>query len=289
MNINRDNYEKYFIDYLDGTLSPDLIHDLHTFLLLNEDLSALLEGMEVIKLTPPPIKYAFKENLKKDLLHACPDYYAIASAEASLTTEDQTFLNRSLQKNNIEKEKTIYQQLKLKPDTTIYYPKKSKLYHPSYRKFWYRYCSVAAVFLFILSSGILLLQTNEQEHPMPIATLILPTPDEIPPIEYPVFMEAIGHSNTPQSRIQTPRLRIKRIPVAQIRELPIPKITQTVTNDWDRIQIISSPTDSELILSENAVDWKPSESNFFTDNIFSSVFHAGKIITESIKNNTIKE
>lgn len=28
MNINRNNYEKYFIDYLEGTLSKDDIHDL---------------------------------------------------------------------------------------------------------------------------------------------------------------------------------------------------------------------------------------------------------------------
>lgn len=31
MNINRNNYEKYFIDYLECTLSKDDIHDLRVF------------------------------------------------------------------------------------------------------------------------------------------------------------------------------------------------------------------------------------------------------------------
>ena len=51
MNINRNNYEKYFIDYLEGTLSKDDIHDLRVFLLFNQDLAELLDDIAKIKLT----------------------------------------------------------------------------------------------------------------------------------------------------------------------------------------------------------------------------------------------
>jgi len=70
MNINRNNYEKYFIDYLEGTLSKDDIHDLRVFLLFNQDLAELLDDIAKIKLTAPSVRYTRKENLKKDELHA---------------------------------------------------------------------------------------------------------------------------------------------------------------------------------------------------------------------------
>ena len=82
MNINRNNYEKYFIDYLEGTLSKDDIHDLRVFLLFNQDLAELLDDIAKIKLTAPSVRYTRKENLKKDELHACKDYYAIAIRSA---------------------------------------------------------------------------------------------------------------------------------------------------------------------------------------------------------------
>ena len=66
MNINRNNYEKYFIDYLEGTLSKDDIHDLRVFLLFNQDLAELLDDIAKIKLTAPSVRYTRKENLKKE-------------------------------------------------------------------------------------------------------------------------------------------------------------------------------------------------------------------------------
>lgn len=88
MNINRDNYESYFIDYLDGSLTPEQVGEVRAFLLLNEDLAEMLEDTDLVKLQIPHIKYSGKAALRKDELHACPDYYAIAAAENALTKED---------------------------------------------------------------------------------------------------------------------------------------------------------------------------------------------------------
>ena len=95
MNINRNNYEKYFIDYLEGTLSKDDIHDLRVFLLFNQDLAELLDDIAKIKLTAPSVRYTRKENLKKDELHACKDYYAIAIACLLYTSPSPRDMRRS--------------------------------------------------------------------------------------------------------------------------------------------------------------------------------------------------
>ena len=147
MNINRNNYEKYFIDYLEGTLSKDDIHDLRVFLLFNQDLAELLDDIAKIKLTAPSVRYTRKENLKKDELHACKDYYAIAIAENSLSTQDISDIKHSSRKQEITKQAEVYRQLKLTPDTKIRYTRKSKLYHSAYRQLGYKYSSIAAILL----------------------------------------------------------------------------------------------------------------------------------------------
>ena len=139
MNINRNNYDKYFIDYLEGTLSKDDIHDLRVFLLFNQDLAELLDDIAKIKLTAPSVRYTRKENLKKDELHACKDYYAIAIAENSLSTQDISDIKHSSRKQEITKQAEVYRQLKLTPDTKIRYTRKSKLYHSAYRQLGYKY------------------------------------------------------------------------------------------------------------------------------------------------------
>lgn len=49
-NINRENYERFFIDFIDGTLSDDLQAALHVFLLSHPDLATELEEVSGFKL-----------------------------------------------------------------------------------------------------------------------------------------------------------------------------------------------------------------------------------------------
>lgn len=67
MKITRDNYEIYFIDYLDGTLPPELIDELKAFLLVNRDLEDQLQSVENCRLPIPSEHFPDKESLKKTL------------------------------------------------------------------------------------------------------------------------------------------------------------------------------------------------------------------------------
>lgn len=65
-------------------------------------------------------------------------------------------------------------------------------------------------------------------------------------------------------------------------ELPICGITPTSVQEAAKIRM-SSPAfnSSELILTENAIAWKPSESKFLSNNLFSSMINTGKMIAEN--------
>ena len=59
--ISRNNYEVFFLDYLEGKLSEEELGMLRTFLEFNPDLAVELEGMEQMRLQPERIVFMEKE------------------------------------------------------------------------------------------------------------------------------------------------------------------------------------------------------------------------------------
>ena len=63
--INRDNYERYFAEYLDGALPASEQAAFDAFLLLNQDLAEQLEDLDLIRLSPSVIPFEKKEKIRK--------------------------------------------------------------------------------------------------------------------------------------------------------------------------------------------------------------------------------
>ena len=62
MKIDRNNYEQYFIDYLDGRMDTDREKILLSFLKFNPDLKKELDGMEKAYLFPSVHAYQHKDD-----------------------------------------------------------------------------------------------------------------------------------------------------------------------------------------------------------------------------------
>ena len=148
MKINRENYEPYFIDLLDGTLSNEMVDELLDFLRLNPDLAEELKGLEAIQLHPDnSIKFNHQSLLKTGFDQ--PDVFnetCIRSIENDLTKAEETQFQRYI-KNN-EKAAAEYELFRAtisEPDLLITYPDKSSLKHKvKVMPLWY---AVAAVLL----------------------------------------------------------------------------------------------------------------------------------------------
>ncbi|MDA3823594.1 MAG: hypothetical protein PF450_13425, partial [Bacteroidales bacterium] len=65
MDINRNNYEVFFLDYAEGNLSADQEEILHRFLKFNPDLSAELETFSIHPLESNLEEFPNKNLLKK--------------------------------------------------------------------------------------------------------------------------------------------------------------------------------------------------------------------------------
>ena len=290
MNINRDNYESYFIDYLDGSLTPEQVGEVRAFLLLNEDLAEMLEDTDQVKLQIPHVKYSGKAALRKDELHACPDYYAIAAAENALTKEDIKLASKS---NDSLLTDNIYFKLKLKPDTGILYPHKKRLYRKQ-RPFVYLRIAAAAACVLFLGTGYFFLNRQADTAGMSLAqTIVIPPMVPVDVIEINDFIKPTeSNTSIPNKRVkhavektepQTVResIAIMEPLYAAETRLALPENNYHLITNHHYVTSASQP---EIHLAKSASEWKASNNLIQSDNIVASVIQAGRIIAEKIRN-----
>ena len=158
ININRNNYEEYFIDYLDGNLSYSDKKIFLLFLEENLDLKEELEMFEEEAFVADEVIYERKENLKKSSLLTSKnenfDELCIAELEGDLSNEESRQFQEFL-KEKFDRQKAygIFQLTKMSPDKSIIYPDKKLLKHTESKLFSKRLAiiSVAATILILVA------------------------------------------------------------------------------------------------------------------------------------------
>ena len=140
MNINRSNYEIYFLDYLDGNLPESQVDDFLDFLKNNPDLNEELKLVSSIKLSVDEPVFQNKEALLKNEMTGSSifDYQSIAYLEDDLAEDDKTSFLHQITNDNAKGEQfDLFLKTKLQPDYDIIFSNKEKLHKKR----------VAAVFL----------------------------------------------------------------------------------------------------------------------------------------------
>jgi len=136
MQINRNNYEVWFLDYYEGRLSKDEVAKLMEFLELHYDLKEEFDYFENVTL-PPARKIVFdaKESLKKksvipvglinELNYA---EFFVGEVEGDLTKEQSELLSAFIEKNPfLKKEFDLFLKTKITPDRSIEFTGKESL------------------------------------------------------------------------------------------------------------------------------------------------------------------
>lgn len=96
MDINRNNYEAYLLDLMEGKLSVSDQQKVRDFLLLNPDCSPSLHGPDPWILEPEEVLYSGRDKLKKEFPSADTeisesnfDLFSIARMEGDLTASQE--------------------------------------------------------------------------------------------------------------------------------------------------------------------------------------------------------
>lgn len=120
MEINRNNYEAWFLDYIEGNLSAEREAMLLLFLEHNPDLKQELEGFEMISLSDDQPSFELKDTLKKTDEKTLERFesLSIGSLENINSAEESDELNRMLKEMPaLEKELLQFYKTKIQAES----------------------------------------------------------------------------------------------------------------------------------------------------------------------------
>ena len=133
MKITRQNYEYWFIDFIEGNLNTADEAMVRKFVQLNPDLAAELEEIKEFTVAPKAKQYNKKALLKQDTLKAVDgitkfERLSIAYLENDLDENEQAELDRFILNSNKKKEEfQLLQKTKLSAGADISFRAKTKL------------------------------------------------------------------------------------------------------------------------------------------------------------------
>ncbi|MCG6190724.1 hypothetical protein [Maribellus maritimus] len=134
MKINKNNYESYFVDYLEGNLNEKLVDDFIEFLQQNPELKEELSLFDSVSVVPEKIEFAQKKKLYKEKYDAenAFNQAAIERLEGEISEKEKKNFEKYLSKRpEKKKEEVLFRYTKLQPDESLVFNKKQKLYHYS--------------------------------------------------------------------------------------------------------------------------------------------------------------
>lgn len=197
MKITRDNYESFFLDYLEGGLDESLIDQFLDFLEQNPDLKEELQLFENIRLPEQPVSFAGKKQLYKSPADEKEAFElkAIAWMEGDLKEEERRGFEAYLaQHPELKKEAALMQSTRLTADTGIRYPDKHQLYKTTGIVVMMKWLARAAAVLVLLWGISTFLESEKQA--------LSPTqPKEVAEVKVP--SEASPTQQTPAASTHT--------------------------------------------------------------------------------------
>ena len=194
MNINRENYEAWLIDLMEGKLSPGQEELVRQFLAANPDLEAGTDLLDMA-LIPPEISFPLKEDVKKgaglyEINKGNFEQFCIARIEGDLSASAEKALDDFLSDHpECAPAARLYDMVILKPDKNVCFPDKHllrkrrpatvKMQELFRRRIVYRAISVAASVLLILSAYVFIRNYSGIDHTVaPLADREAPVPSE---------------------------------------------------------------------------------------------------------------
>ena len=129
MNINKNNYEAFFLDYHEGNLTPQQVADLFLFIEQHPELKEEFDNFESITLDDvSSIKFENKSSLKKEIAFDNREEYFIRAVENTLSTAEIILLDNFLkQYPQFLVELELFRKTKLSVDNSIVFENKNGL------------------------------------------------------------------------------------------------------------------------------------------------------------------
>jgi hypothetical protein len=267
MNINRNNYEEYFLLYADNELSAEQKNMVDMFIQQNSDLEEEFIMLQQSVLKPDETieynskSFLFREDAFINESNYEEKFLLYADKELSLFEIEKIEIF-VLSNPSLQKEFSLLQQVKYKPDTSIVFPGKRSLYkkEDDSKVVPFRWKTLAAaVFLGVgLWSGVSYLQSNKavNENNKAVATNQKKSSTELPvkPVEQKddtalVTTNTISRKtqqNTFDKAVKKQTQLLQNVTVKNIQPVNKPEVNMVEKNpelENENVAIVSNKTD----------------------------------------------
>lgn len=165
MKISRENYEIWFTDWMDNSLSQSRVEELENFLLRNPDLQQEFNEISIFRLIPENEVFRMKPSLRRDLNDISREQFELlcaADAEDDLHDNQKQEFNEMLNNDPARREiRELFGKLKLAAPAVIYRNKRKLIKETPERKavrLTFVFLAAAAVFVGIVLTGVKMLK-----------------------------------------------------------------------------------------------------------------------------------
>ena len=186
MMITRDNYEPFFLDYLEGNLAENILDQFLDFLGQNPDLKEELHLFENIHLPEEQAVYQDKAHLYKSVQDekSAFEIKSIAFMEGDLNDEERKLFEAYLTNHTeLQKEYNLFAKTRLVADPSINYQDKQKLYRRSGTATVMNWVArVAAVVAIVWGISSLFQTGNRPDRPTTVHEITAAKPQPAAPV-----------------------------------------------------------------------------------------------------------
>ena len=266
MKINRNNYETFLIDYLDGALDAVLEVELLLFLEDNPDIREEFEGIENVSLESQNIRFGEKSFLKKTEIKTITgigennfEDYFIAFYENDLSRNELDNLQNFLTSNpQLQAEFDLHKKLQLQKDESAVYLHKENLKRKTAIGIWWISGTGVAAAIALLFALFNLMKPND----------VIRQYDELTFIHLsPKIVADISTASTPFAMVsrnqQTVRKEVRTVELLPYETNSIPKINSreiTVNlNNPDDFTPLSPQNYTDEYLANSQIETLPKE------------------------------
>ncbi len=168
MNINRNNYEEYFLLYIDNELSATEKAEVEMFLQTNPDLQMEMDLLKSTVFPSDDIVFPGKQELIKEEIPSGLQEQLLMHIDNELDTSSTKMLEQKIASYKLlQQELATLQKTKLDASEKIIFTDKASLYRKEPARvvgFYFRRFAAAAVLLGVLFSAGYLVLNNENEN-----------------------------------------------------------------------------------------------------------------------------
>jgi hypothetical protein len=198
MMITRDNYEPFFLDYLEGNLEESMIDQFLDFLEQNPDLKEELQLFDSIHLPEEQVAFSGKQHLYKSTQDEKPAFEmkTIAYMEGDLKDDErESFETYIAAHPELQKEYELFGKTRLFADTNIKFPDKNKIYRKAATTIVLNWVARAAAVIVLIWGINSLFQPGSQKEGTSVIPEIASVKPQAKPAEIKTESEKIIQGN----------------------------------------------------------------------------------------------